>query len=307
LEAPTSFKDERLTTLGEGTVKSEKIREYFLSSQETLTQMDYDLTADGELFELAVHVEEELVDDYVVGRLSVSEEEAFEMNYLVSDARRDKVAHAKRLLDLARKGAVDRNDASYGSLPRFMVTAAICLSLIVVSMGLYFLVTQEVKGPEVVTGVVQPSVETDAPPSRGVSKDAPASVSDAGDDKDVTAKKKPDDRPSRVTPAMVTLSPTNFRSGGREIVLSQEETRVPFLMKLLTEPGARTFSNYAVAIETPEGTAVTTSSTILSIAKSGVTVSVVGRFEGGTYIVYLSGVDAEGTRQPVAEYAFRVM
>lgn len=276
-----------------------QIREFFLSSREELKKADYDLTASASNFELAEQVESDLVDDYVFGRLDASERDAFLRNYLVTEARREKVALARGLRTVSAEDYGNPRaipGSARGFFPRFAIPLAVGASAAVISIvGAYFgFKSRDVIPPQ--AAVQEPSVQIEKAES---TKEVPTV--------EAQPEKGTDKRDRKFTPATITLSPGLLRSGGKEIVLSKEETRVPFLMKLLTEPGARTFSNYSIRIETPEGSPVTTSSTIVKVAKAAVTVSVVGKFEPGTYIVYLVGVDAEGSEEAVAEYAFKVV
>lgn len=277
---------------------TKKIREFLLSSQEEIRDEHLTLTASQEISEAVEQVESELVDDYVLDLLSRQDKEAFERNYLVTEARRRRLTLARDLLILAlleheSGGAVPDKKTGKRFLGRVAIAAA---SLTIALIGIYFSLQKgATDNPQLV--ISETAVETATP------QQMENTVAEAKENAPEDIKESD----SRFTPATITLSPGLLRSGGNEIVLSQEETRVPFLMKLLTEPGARTFSNYSMKVETPEGNPVTTSTTIVRIAKNSVTVSVVGKFSNGTYIVYLTGVDVEGGEEILAEYSFRVV
>lgn len=279
-----------------------QIRKYFLSSQEELRQEDFDLTADAATFASAEEVESELVDDYVLGRLSASEHADFEKNYLVTAARRAMVAETKRLVEVAAGIAVNTDQTSdsvtFGWFFDKRLVSGVAFASVVALVVLWFVGTRPNAPIEVAK--VEPSAksETVEPPMMGAVQ---------GSDSDKATEASGNRNPKKFTPATISLSPRNFRSSGREIVILKDDTRVPFLLKLETEPGARLFSNYAIKIETPEGVQIQSSSTIISKTKSAVTVSVVGNFEAGTYIVYLVGMNKSADGEAVGEYAFRVI
>lgn len=279
---------------------TKKIREFLLSSQDEIRDEDLQLTSSTEVLEMVEQVESDLVDDYVLGLLSINERDAFEKHYLVTDSRRRKVELArdlKKLAGLNREAGIAPPVQPRSAKLRWPLPVAAAF-VAVALLGLY-IGFQEPAGNLAVTEVPEVVLETTPEPPKEV-------VSKAATEDDKTTEEEKDSN-RKFTPATITLSPSLLRSGGNEIVLSQEETRVPFLMKLLTEPGARTFSHYSMKVETPEGDSITTSATIVRTSKNAITVSVVGKFERGTYIVYLAGIDTDGGEEVVAEYSFKVV
>src|SRR5262245_58788321 len=83
------------------------IRDYFLGrlSDTEGERFEEELALDDELFADAEIVERELIDDYVSKELSASDRSAFEKNYLVTDARRDKLFLVESLWRVASGGA----------------------------------------------------------------------------------------------------------------------------------------------------------------------------------------------------------
>lgn len=278
---------------------TKKIRTYFLTSQEDLRQEDFELTADSGIFELAEQIESGLVDEYVLGGLSSEERSAFESHYLVTEERRAKVAEAQRLVRAASEFGVessgDANLSWFGWIfaKRFAVPA---VAAILIAVGLFAYVILKRAEPTEIAKIEQ--VEEIVPPAPTVPTVSTDVERPVNTNTGRTSKK--------FTPATISLSPRNFRNRGREIVILKDDTRVPFLMKLQTEPGAQLFSNYSVRIETPEGGLIPSSTTIVGKNNDAVTVSVVATFETGTYIVYLVGID-DTKYEPVGEYAFRVV
>lgn len=282
---------------------AQDIKRYFLTAQDELRQEEIDLTADSETFSFAEQIESELVDDYVLGNLSSLERVAFESCYLNSEARKEKVAEAQRLVRIA---AVIPDDASVpsakplsGWISDMKIAFAFAAAIVVAICLIAYSVVRKESPMEIAK--TEPSrsvesVETLAPPAPGVSTE----INEA-------PKAKIEKQSKRFTPATISLSPRNFRNQGREIVISVDDTRVPFLLKLETEPGAQLFSTYSIKVETPEGADVAVSATVQQISKTSVTVSVIGKLTPGTFIVYLAGFDPDGSSQPVAEYAFRVV
>lgn len=280
-----------------------RIRQYFLTSQKELRQEDLDLTADPEVFSLVEEVESELVDDYVLGLLSEFERKAFETHYLVTPARRAKVAETERLVQVAtdRGSAREADHAiipfkwfSTNKLVLGAAAAIFLISVIFILVGIRDREALEVARLEK-PAEMESTVETTAPIR------APLNNLEKSRDKSLEKDS------AKLTSAIISISPRNFRGSGREIVITKEDASSPFLLKLETDPGTRLFSTYVLKIETPEGVLIQSSSTIVSKSKSGVTVSIVGSFEPATYIVYLVGVEKNEETQPVGEYVFRVI
>lgn len=279
------------------------IRAYFLTSQEDLRQEDFELTAEPGIFELAEQVESELVDDYVIGRLSSADQKLFESQYLVTEARRAKVAEAQMLVraaaEFGEEARLGANTSWFGwvSANKFALPTAVTV-LIAAAFFAYVALRRE--APTEIAKI-EPPVRIE--PVEEIVLPAPTAPTDvskpANSDSGKTSKK--------FTPATISLSPRNFRNRGREIVILKDDTCVPFLIKLEAEPGARVFSNYSVRIETPEGVLIPSSTTIVNKNKAAITVSVAANFEAGSYIIYLTGFNRDSELEPVGEYAFRVV
>lgn len=279
------------------------IRRYFLTSQEELRRDDFELTADQKIFRLVEEVESGLVDDYVLGTLSPADKISFEKHYLITDARRSKVTETRILVRIAEQGMTPEKEclrASSFSFFRRRALAYCTAAFLVFGIATTLFLMSPDKGPvEVVT--------VDGPLRNDPKKENPSSTTAAGDEPVAPAGARTGKKATRFTPAAISISPTRFRSSGKEVLIAQDETRAPFLLKLETEPAAHLFSAYAVKIETPEGGLVQTSSTIVKKTKTAVTVSLVGNFDMGTYIVYLVGLAKNDESEPVGEYVFKVI
>ena len=282
-------------------MNDKQIKRFFLSPLEDQRDEDIALTADPAIFEAAEQVESELVDDYVLGVLPASERECFERYYLTTDSRREKVAHAVRLVEIAKRESV--TSVAAASRPsRIAVRTFLIGGAIAVLSGTVWVsswITSDKPAPEL-SRVSEPLSGPDVTPTMESEASQPERQTDS-------AGPKVKDRSAKVTPATIVLSPSSLRSGGKDIVIPKEKTRVPFLMTLLWEPGARGFSGYSIRIETPEGFEIPSSSKVLKMEKSGVTFSMKSLLEEGTYIVYLNGRTKDGSDERVGEYVLRVV
>ena len=83
-----------------------------LLSDEDAERLDEQSIVDDEIAERLQVVEDDLVDDYVRGRLSSEMSARFEMAYMASASRREKVAFARRFVD-----AVDRAPVTAAVVP----------------------------------------------------------------------------------------------------------------------------------------------------------------------------------------------
>jgi hypothetical protein len=102
------------------TEQDERIARYLLGDLPETEQVaiEREYFADQEKFEEVWAAENDLVDRYVRGRLSRGERELFERNYLQSPRHRERVATARKLLEVA-----DRQAAEGGVAPRVVAPA----------------------------------------------------------------------------------------------------------------------------------------------------------------------------------------
>src|SRR5688500_11322728 len=76
---------------------NDELRKYLLgdiNSEEDKTFIEEKLIISDDFFQELLIEEEELVQDYVDGHLTLSEKQSFEKNYLISDERRKKINFA---------------------------------------------------------------------------------------------------------------------------------------------------------------------------------------------------------------------
>jgi hypothetical protein len=97
-------------------ISDEQFRAYFLGKlpEPEAEILEIECVSSAELTERAQVVEGELADDFLRGNLSAADGSLFETNYLITEARREKLRVAEGLWEISK--------ASPAALPRATVT-----------------------------------------------------------------------------------------------------------------------------------------------------------------------------------------
>jgi hypothetical protein len=256
-----------------------------------------------------------LIDDYIRHDLSESEREAFETNFLQSESRREKVASAASLWRVANEQQTkvlapgsDSADSLWDILTSWKVIGGFAALLFVCGLvyvgfrsGTSVEPARVGKTPETLVSVgktVEPAADTSAVTSP---------VSDTANVNVVTAKiptgnaTSPAPSPRPVALATFTLSPGALRDEGEQSInIPANASSVD--LRLVPAKNAPKYGAYSITLKTADGETIRSLPEVRSLklrlsAKN---------LENRTYIVFLEGLTASGSSEPVAEYTFRV-
>jgi hypothetical protein len=290
-------------------VNINEIRQNFLTPADELTALDYELSASDESYEEARLAESGLIDDYVTGRLSGRDREAFETNYLVSNARRESVADARLLAEAAARAA--RPAAAPAHATRWLYPSlAFGLVALLAILGLQLSrpaaetpslgdrTTPEAEEParpvQVGNAVFEPEAvqpaENAEPPRRRIAVKTPAVA--------------------RGVVATISLSPRSYRNeNGAEATVAVDRRRTRVRLDLELEPAVLVLGDFTAEVRDTEGKPVYAST---AAAPDGSAERIVvsippGRLRPGTYILFLSGREPGKDKEPAGEYVFRVV
>lgn len=293
-----------------------------LSESERAEMEDGFLTQDDFYQELLI-AEDDLIDAYVRDELPAPERALFEQRRLTLPHTRARVEFAQALFNsVSGKTAVtparvpDRGVSWWQFLagpfatrrPALAFTFAAAL-LVIVLVGLWFLTDKRRtrRVPEQAK-TIQP---TPAPP-RESSTPIPTAEQQQVTRDEVNSNRTPaTETPKRTAPviATFTLSPGLVRSenGAGPLVLPSGTTEVQLRLSLEGE----THKKYRVTLSTPEGRKVWSRDVTggrPSIESTHITLSLpADLLESGDYVMDLSGANADGKWESVADYSFRVV
>ena len=299
-------------------MNNQQIREHFLTLSEELTSLDFELSENEKKFVEARAVESELVDDYVLGRLSNDEREAFETHYLVTRARRERVARTRELATAAARlkaaGAESRSAHGFFSFWR-LAPVMVGIAVIVIAGSYLYLYR-----PPVDVASVQ--VKEPAPPAPAVKRETPVaapSVAPAPAVPEPTESvKAPVPEASKppvrkrglpLIATAVTLLPRNMRSDGSgETVISLNDGKKQAVLDLELEEAVRVLGDFAAEVKDLDGNTIHTARTAPDADGDHVRVTIPkGKLRPGTYIVYLTGKEKDNPREAAGEYVFKVV
>jgi hypothetical protein len=271
----------------EAAPNDQRLRRYLLGLLDDgeAQALDEASIADDDVAATLQGAEDDLVDDYVRGALDAPTRARFESFYLASPLRREKVRTARRVLAAVDRVAVRASATSSTVFEREPVrrravfgwaSAAAFATVVIASAVLFF--AERPAGPPGAKSV-----------STVASHATPAPSAD-----------------SRIDPDVTVLKP-DARSGEALPVVSAEGTpRVRFDLQL----EAVDFTQYAVTLRNPAGRVVWRGAPgppQKSAAGDAVTAAVpTDVLTADRYSFALEGVRADGHRDPVATYTFRV-
>lgn len=277
--------------------------------------------AQDDFYQDLLMAEDDLIDAYVRDELPAPERALFEQRRLTSSHLRERVEFAETLFHSISNKAVAApalEPAATVSWWRPLAAAFIirrpalgfgfaAALLVIVLGGLWFL-TEKLRTPAPEQAkIVQPApvIPRESPTPGGT----PEPQQHAGDE--VTPIRTPvTETPERTAPVLATftLTPGLVRgAGGAEpLVLRAVVTDIRLRLTLDSEP----YEKYRATISTPEGTRVwsgelsngsSKKSSLLNLSLSA------NLFKNGDYILDLSGANAPGKWESVADYSFRII
>ena len=240
--------------------------------------------ADEEFASCLTAVENDLVDAYVRGELSGEKLAQFKAVYLSSPARRQKVAFAESLAQVAdREGTAEKAKSKVAGFPRWALAAAACLVLSAGGLLLY--------------RAGQPAARP-APKERRQANAAPPPVQPS----------PPAPAPHAPVVVAMVLRP-QLRGAGSvpTLKLPPKTDRALFHLELESDE----FAGYRAGLRNPATNQVVWQSGVLHSAARGdartVSVSIPdATFETGNYTLELMGIGAGQSHEFAGSYTFRV-
>ena len=310
-------------------VNNEQLRAYFMGKlpEAEAENLEMECAAHAELTEEAQMVERELADDYLRGDLSSADADLFEINYLITEARRKKLGIARGLWAIAGESQTAATAPNsvwqtlFGKRHRFQFVS-VCLFLLLIGGGLFYYLfilnvdkndVAEVKDLNYPPQIEKPTVKNlDAsdqnlkigPKNSGV-QNKETNKNSALPQK-APSEVKPEPIPKSVKQnmpglAVFTLFPENLRDTGEQFITIAPNVKNVKL--LLNSPGETTkYQTYRAVIKTADGDDIFTSPNIKSLS---LTISA-AKLENRTYIICLEGQNAQREFESVTEYTFRV-
>jgi hypothetical protein len=297
--------------------------------------LEREFFADEEMFEQVWAIENQLLDRYVRGGLSVAEKILFEANYLASPAHRQRLAFAETLVQVA-DSSTERPTTDVKSQPAaiwwisffssfrgHIVRWSMAAAMLLLVAGGFWLFTERARLHEQMN-----RLKDDRAAEQQRAQELEKAIADEREQRDrlaaelerlrqeqakaptqppVQTPPNPVERPSMVS---FLLSPMIMRSGGetQQLKISKETTDVLLQMKI-QETEAR---NFRLRLRTVEGAQVWSG----SAAKSGapekkdsiITARIpANRLSANDYILTLSADNGANEPQEIGRYFFRVI
>ena len=280
--------------------------------------MEEGLALDDELFEQAELLERELIDDYVRKDLGESEMQAFEANYLRGARRREKVNSAEILWRIANEQQTKvfaPGPRSSRSLWEMLTAWKLITGVAVILLG-YGLVYYALNSGKLTVELGTRPPDSAEPYFQVGKSDEPEPlnntvVSMAAENENVVVPNENIAKPNPKRPgststvpsaiATFTLSPGALRNEGEQAIKIVSNTTAVDL-RLAPAKDAPKYQAYSVTLKTADGETILSDPRVrsprLRVAAN--------KLENRTYIVFVEGLTAAGTSEPVAEYTFRV-
>ena len=310
------------------TADDQKLKSYFLGelAAADAERLEEDCAADAELTEHAQIVESELADQYLRGVLSAAERRLFEGNYLITEARREKLRSAEMLWKIAAESQTpietaptfwQKFFADYRILTFGGLTAAIIFGV----FGLFWLnsnksseIAKQINTNRIANFNVPNQTVATTPNANAVSENFNINSTEYNSRKSNinTAPKpiaapeiKPTPKaiaPSAPTLATFVLSLGTLRSEGEQYIKIAPHTDKINLRLTLPKDAAK-YQTYRATLKTADGETVFTAPNL----KSPNIFLPARKLENQTYLVLLEGqTSPDQPAESVAEYTFRV-
>jgi len=278
--------------------------------------------AQDDFYQELLIAEDDLIDAYVRGELPASDRALFEQRTLTSSQLRERVEFTQTLFDsISTKAVVVPARTTVDSISWWQSLAAaftirhpalgfgFAAALVVIVLGGLWFVAEKLRtrpAPEQAQIIQPPSVVPRELPTPG---GTPEPQQLTGDEvKPVrTPVAEPTERTAPVFAAF-TLTPGLVRGGGGAEPLVLRAVVTDIRLRLTLE--GESYEKHRATISTPEGTRVWSGqlSNGSSIKSSQLTLSLPARlFKNGDYVLDLSGANAPGKWESVADYSFRIV
>ena len=323
------------------TMSDEQIKAYFLGklSEPEAEIFEIECASDAQLTEQAQMVERELIDDYLRENLPAPDRGLFQTNYLITDARHDKLQNAAHLWKIAEESAapvaVERaspfpfwqtlfgqNRAVQLSLLCLLFLFALCAAAFYrQTLSVDKMQVAEVRDTNQVTETEDTTVQTsgnqtienppaDNPNQKSVSRDATAQNKEREKVSNSPAKNPPEIKttsaPKIVKPAVTNLAtfvllPGSLRSEGEQTVTIAPNVKT---LNLLLSPSgdANNYKIYRAVVKTANEETIFTSPNLNALSFK----IPADKLQNRTYIISLEGWNSKQEFDSIADYTIRV-
>jgi hypothetical protein len=294
-----------------------RLRQYLLDALDERDRraIEEQYFSDDEAFEDVLAAEDELIDDYVTGRLSDAERERFDEAFLTTDRRRNRVAFARgfrqvvtraRVDNVSAEAAVGEQQGSIAALAAWFraitaqqwATAAVTLVLVVSAAWLALdraRLQQHIAATQAANRDLTDRTEALQRQLEGERRRVESLVPERG-------------RADGPLVASFLLTPRLVRGGADTNVV--RVTSATALVRLQLELEAATHPRYRPVLETVGGEQVWSQAAVPANVPSGTPIVTIelpaSLLANRDYVLTLHGEDPAGKREEVAAYAFRV-
>lgn len=293
-----------------------------LSSEAERERLESEFFENDDAFQEMLTAEDDLIDAYARGELSVKERKVFEKRFLTTSQGRERVQFARSLAP----SRVEREVAASTWWPGFFGSltgpnafrAGMVTALVVVVVGFSALVIDRVRMNNELrelraqrARLTEESAELRriADAERARSAELTAQVPGPS----VTPEPQPSPEPKtpeQSTSLAFVLIPGGVRGDGGQKLAVRQKVRSIDILLIFERPS--THQEYRAAIETPDGTAVWRNNSFGSrsntteLNRINLPSIPTSALPSGDYILLLSGKLPDGTFEPVANYSFRI-
>jgi hypothetical protein len=277
---------------------------------------------DEDVFEQMLIAEDELVDAYARGELADQERKQFEKNFLTSARGRDRVHFSQALAGVV--SAVPRRvspspsrsffTALWASLTPKVRVAGVAFAVLLITAFSWLLVErmrmrtelQELRAEQVRLTEQSKELQRIADAERARSAELAAQLQERGPEPVPTEGAIPPKRPSEDIIAF-NISPGSVRgSGGTNLAVPSNAKSIRLTLNF-ERPSSH--QEYRAAVETADGKTVWRKDSFTSRPNAdrvSLPLIPVTALPPGDYVLLLSGKQADGSFEPVANYSFRI-
>ena len=306
-------------------MSDDKIRNYFLGKLDVPEAEDFEesTAASSELTEHAQLVEGELIVEYLRGGLSSAERDSFENNYLITEARRQKLELARIFLQniiekpqiaITAKSQTSVWQAVFASFQLKIAFAAAIL--LFVSIAAFFFLHSNNKDeiakqptPEPATVTPETTNQANNISNSNVPKtNANSNIETPKNSNESKPEIKPSPtatpkkfEPLQPTFATFALLPGTLRSGGEQFVKIPSKA-AKLNLNLTLPKDTAVYENYSITVKNSNSDTIFTAP---NRKLPNFTIPA-AKLENDTYIIFLSGNNAVKNAESITEYTFRV-
>lgn len=315
------------------------IKKYFLGklNEAAADSFEEEFVRNAELFDQARIVENNIIDDYLQGRLSSAEQALFEENYLTTPARHQKVKFSRLFLSSVQnespKTAQTAKIKDHRSFQQRIVNNFQPLrvfafgTLAIIFIGGFFLIWLNRQSESGIAGQqnsnqsplsenqnksnLSDSNSKDADPqfrselnaenSKSPQKLNSKKITPTPEPKPVTIPTQKPVESSKPIFASFTLAPGMLRDGGEQIIKIPAETG-KVRLRLKFPKDSIKYRTYRATVKTAEGETVFS---VLNLNSLDLILPA-AKLPNNTYVIFLEGKSPSKPAESVAEYTFRV-